>query len=112
MSVFGVTFGIPAAPAGCVVVGACCRLLWLPCICATEVSERAGTGGRRGGTIVWLLFSCDERSSRFSRSSAACCSFSSLMADISSSFCVSSDECDSISWFETTGQQELLELVE
>lgn len=38
-----------------------------------------------------------DRSSRFSRSRAACCNFSSLMADISSSFCVSTEDRESIS---------------
>lgn len=73
-----------------------CKLPWLPSTAVAPVNERAGTGGRRGGTTI-LLLSCDERNSRFSRSRAACCSFNSLMADISSNFCVSSEERDSIS---------------
>lgn len=77
-----------------------CKLLWLPCI-GVEVSDavplvRPGTGGRRGG--IELLFKQLARSSRFSRSSEAWSSFSSLIADINSSFCVSNDERESISW--------------
>lgn len=49
-------------------------------------------------TRLLLLFKWFVRRSKFSLSSAACCNFNSLIADISSSFCVSSDERDSISW--------------
>lgn len=59
----------------------------------------AGTGGkRRSFKMTLLLFKCDDRSSKFSRSKVAWCSFSSLIADINSSFCVSSDDLDSISY--------------
>lgn len=51
-----------------------------------------GTGGSRRSAAIVLLLKCDARSSKFSRSKTACCSFSSLIADISSSFCVSKDE--------------------
>lgn len=47
--------------------------------------------------LTRLLFKWFVRRSKFSLSSAACCNLSSLMADISSSFCVSSDERDNIS---------------
>lgn len=45
-----------------------------------------------------LLLKWPERRSRFSRSTAACWSFSSLMTERSSSFWVSRDERESISW--------------
>lgn len=75
-----------------------CRLLWLPCNADVElVRMRPGTGGRLSGGIELLLKYVD-RSSRFSRSKAACCNFNSLIADISSNFCVSSEERDNISY--------------
>lgn len=48
--------------------------------------------------LTRLLFKWFVRRSKFSLSRAACCNLSSLIADISSSFCVSSDERDNISW--------------
>lgn len=52
--------------------------------------------GRRDGNEL-LLFIWLDRNSKFSRSKAACCNFSSLIADMSSSFWVSSDERVNIS---------------
>lgn len=53
--------------------------------------------GITGGLFLRRSSPRRSRSSRLSRSRAACCSFSSDMADRSSSFCVSSDERDNIS---------------
>lgn len=51
-----------------------------------------GTGGSLRSAEIVLLLKCDARSSKFSRSNTACCSFNSLIADINSNFCVSKDE--------------------
>lgn len=78
-----------------------CKLLWLPCNgvefsdVVPLVNDRPGTGGRRG--VIELLFKLLARKSRFSRSSEACCSFNSLIADINSNFCVSKEDRESIS---------------
>jgi hypothetical protein len=87
---------------------------WLPWWCIGDVcTELAGVdventfrpdngiiGGRLNDDVNELLlvkFKWFVRSSKFSRSSDACCNFSSLIADMSSSFCVSNDERDNIS---------------
>lgn len=51
-----------------------------------------GTGGSLRSAAIVLLLKCEARSSIFSRSNTACCNFNSLIADISSNFCVSKDE--------------------
>lgn len=51
-----------------------------------------GTGGSLRSAGIVLLLKCVARSSMFSRSNTACCNFNSLIAVISSNFCVSKEE--------------------
>ena len=97
----------------------CCKLPWLPLsgwLLFSEFPTLFGDGvdpaeedeanrvGANGGRLiielllpVILLFSWFVLSSRFSLSKAACCNFSSLIADMSSNFWVSNEERDNIS---------------
>lgn len=64
--------------------------------------QQTAVGIRRTGNV--LFGNRLTRNSKFSRSSAACCNFNSLIADISSNFCVSNDERDSISYYKIQNQ--------
>lgn len=75
------------------------KLFWLLCNADVElvrIRQAVTIDCRSVGNA--LLFKCVARNSKFSRSNAACCNFNSLIADINSNFCVSSDERDSISY--------------